>query len=191
MKKRAFSAGVIPGGLQDKNEIKILICFIISKIDALLKKSDITIVLQAYGLANYFEVSEAFSDLEASGSIKKVEEGFEITPQGKMIVNELSGNLPAVVKDKAINATMSYINKLKIEKENKVTICENKYGFDVNCSISGGEFDMLKLTLYAPDKEFANTIKNNFYEKPAEIYNNILSLLMNCNFSYNKNKESE
>lgn len=191
MKKRAFSAGVIPGGLQDKNEIKILICFIISKIDALLKKSDITIVLQAYGLANYFDVSEAFSDLEASGSIKKVEEGFEITPQGKMIVNELSGNLPAVVKDKAINATMSYINKLKIEKENKVTICENKYGFDVNCSISGGEFDMLKLTLYAPDKEFANTIKNNFYEKPAEIYNNILSLLMNCNFSYNKNKESE
>ena len=192
MKKNAFSAGVIPGGLNDKNEIKILICFIFSKINTPLKKSDITLVLQAYGLANYFEASEAFSELESNGSIKKVEDGFEITSQGEMIVNELSRNLPSAVKDKDITATESYIKKLKIEQENKVTICENKYGFDVNCSISGGEFDMLKLTLYAPDKEFANTIKNNFYEKPAEIYNKILSLFMDCDFSYkNKNDKYE
>ena len=181
MESKAFSAGVIPGGLRDKNEIKILICYIISKLNATLNKSDIVLVLQAYGLANYFEVSEAFFDLESSGSIKNGEKGYEITPQGEMIVNELSKNLPLVVKDKALRAMKSYEERVKIEKENKVTVCESKYGYDVTCSVSGGEFDMMKLTLYTPDKEFADAIKSNFYKNPGKIYNKILSLLVDHN----------
>ena len=182
MVSKAFSAGVAPGGLRDKNEIKILICYIVEKMEIPLEKNDIILVLQAYGLANYFEVSEAFSDLESNGSIEKVDEKISITPQGKIIVEELSQKLPATVRDKALKIIKAYGERMKIEKENKVIIRENKYGFDVTCIVSGGNFDMLKLTLYAPDKEFANTIKNNFYKNPGQVYNYILSLVTGQNF---------
>ena len=183
MVSKAFSAGVVPGGLRDKNEIKILICYIIEKIQTPLEKNDIILVLQAYGLANYFEVSEAFWDLESNGSIKHNSGAIEITPQGKIIVEELSKKLPSTVRDKALKSIQHYIERMKIEKENKVIIRENKCGFDVTCIISGGNFDMLKLTIYAPDKEFANTIKNNFYKNPGKVYEYILSLVTGQNFS--------
>lgn len=185
MVSKAFSAGVVPGGLRDKNEIKILICYIIEKIEIPLKKSDVILVLQTYGLANYFETSEAFSELESNGSIKNIDDKIEITSQGKIIVEELSQKLPLTVKDKALKLIKSYTERMKIEKENKVIIRENKYGFDVTCIISGGNFEMLKLTLYAPDKEFANTIKNNFYKNPGQVYNYILSLVTGQNFTSN------
>ncbi len=178
MRLKAFSAGVAPGGLRDKNEIRILICYMIQNFDAALTKNDITLVLQAYGLANYFEVSEAFCELETNGSIEETEKGFKVTSQGKMIVEELSKSLPLVVRDKALMATKAYLERKKIEKENKAVITENDYGYDVTCTVSGGEFDMLKLTLYAPDKEFADAIKANFYKNPGEIYNRILSLFI-------------
>ena len=34
----AFSAGVVPGGLKDKQEIKILICFLLHNTDHNFKK---------------------------------------------------------------------------------------------------------------------------------------------------------
>ncbi len=181
MENKAFSAGVVPGGLRDKNEIKILICYLIFKIENHLKKSDITLVLQTYGIANYFEVSEAVSELELNGSIKSSEEGYEITNQGKIIVDELSKNIPAAVRNKALQSMISYIERVKLEKENKVVIKETKFGYEVICTVSGGEFNMMQLTLYAPDKEFSNAIKNNFYKNPGKIYNRIMSLLMNGN----------
>ena len=74
---------------------------------------------------------------------------------------------------------ISYIERVKLEKENKVVIKETKFGYEVVCTVSGGEFNMMQLTLYAPDKEFSNAIKNNFYKNPGKIYNKIMSLLMN------------
>ena len=182
MVSKAFSAGVAPGGLRDKNEIKILICYIFEKIKTPIEKNDVILVLQAYGIANYFEVSEAFSELESNEIIKYNKNRIEITSQGKMIVEELSKKLPSTVKDKTLNSIKSYLEKTKIEKENKVIIKESEYGFNVTCIISGGNFDMLKLTIYAPDKEFANTIKNNFYKNPSAVYNYILSLVTGQNF---------
>ena len=62
------------------------------------------------------------------------------------------------------------------EEENKVIIKECQYGFDVTFIISGGPFEMLRLTLYAPNIECANNMKDNFYKTPDKIYDKILSL---------------
>ena len=55
----AFSAGVEPGGLRSRNEIRLLICYIICRIDGGITKNQITTVLCETSLANYFEVSQA------------------------------------------------------------------------------------------------------------------------------------
>lgn len=179
MDSKAFSAGVVPGGLTNKNDIKLLICYIMDNIDIPISKSDITLVFQNYDLANYFDTSEAFSEIAASGNIEKSEfdkDGYVITSQGRIIVKELSGSLPLVIRNKALIITKSYIERARTEEENKVIIKECQYGFDVTFIISGGPFEMLRLTLYAPNIECANNMKDNFYKNPDKIYDKILSL---------------
>lgn len=180
MENNTFTEGVQPGGLNDKQEIKILICFIMDKLDKPLKKSDITSILQNYGLANYFEASQAFSEMVINASIVADEQDssyYVITESGKMIVEELSKSLPVTVKEKALKNAESYLERARSEQENKVTIKKTGNGYNVTCSVSGGEFDMLKLTLYAPDINTSSVIRDNFYKDPGEIYNNIISIL--------------
>lgn len=180
MKKDTFTQGVSPGGLKEKQEIKILICFILDKLAKPLKKGDVTSILQNYGLANYFEASQAFAEMAASNNICLDEENegcYVITESGKIIVEELSGILPVTVKEKALKSAEIYLERVKNEQENKVSITKNSNGYNVKCSISDGEFNMLELTLYAPDMNSASIIRDNFYKNPSEIYYTVISLL--------------
>ncbi len=180
MKIDTFSAGVAPGGLRDIQEIKILICYIFDKLDIHLRKSDITAILQNYALANYFEVSQAFSQMVLNNNLSIDPEDsnyYLITPSGKMISEELSDNLPLTVKEKALKSAENYLKRLKTEKENTVNIKKTPFGYTVNCKVSGGDFNMLEIKLYAPDITAATVIKNNFYKMPEKIYEDVVSML--------------
>ena len=178
MDHKAFSAGVLPGGLNDRQEIKILICYLFDHFSCPVSKSFITDTLQNYGLANYFETSQAFEEMvSAKNIIKDDENNYVISQTGKMISEELSGNLPLTVREKAVKAGEEYFKRLKSEKENKATIRRCEKGYEVTCSILDGNFEMMRLKLYAPDMLSATMIKNNFYRNPSEIYSEILKKL--------------
>ena len=180
MEKDTFTEGIYPGGLNEKQEIKILVCFILDKLSKPLKKSDMTSILQNYGLANYFEASQAFSEMVANNNIASDENDencYKITESGRMIVEQLSGTLPATIKEKALKSAEIYLERVKSERENKVSITKNSRGYNVSCNISGGEFNMLELTIYAPDINAASVIRDNFHKNPSEIYYSIMSLL--------------
>ncbi len=180
MEQNAFTAGIHPGGLTNHQEIKILICFLLDKIKFPLKKNDITSILQNYGLANYFEASQAFSEMVANNNIvlDSEESGeYSITPSGKMIVEELSDMIPVSIREKALKSVDSYMSRLKSEQENKVIIKKNPRGYDVICKISGGEFNMLELKIYAPNLMEATIIRDNFYRSPETLYREIMTYL--------------
>ena len=59
----AFSAGVEPGGLRNRTEIKILITFIVSRLKEPIKDVAMLEALQIHGLANYFEATQALDEL--------------------------------------------------------------------------------------------------------------------------------
>ena len=65
----AFSAGVEPGGLRSRNEIKVLITFLLDNLERPLSKRQLFTVVQQEGLANYFETSQALSELISGGSV--------------------------------------------------------------------------------------------------------------------------
>ena len=180
MKQDAFTAGICPGGLTSHQEIKILICYLLYNTKLSLRKNDIASILQNYGLANYFESSQAFSEMLASNNIAsntEEEGGYHVTPSGKIIVEELSETLPLSVREKALKSVEEYMARLKRERENKVMIKKNPRGYDVICKISGGEFNMLELKIYAPNMMEATTIRDNFYKSPELLYRNIMTYL--------------
>lgn len=55
MKFDAFTGGVEPGGLRSKDEIRILICYLLTSVGAPLAKNDLIQIITENGLANYLK----------------------------------------------------------------------------------------------------------------------------------------
>ncbi len=94
-----------------------------------------------------------------------------------MIATQLEDTLAPTVKERATECALSLLKKQQIESDNKVTIekCEN--GYNVNCSISGGDMDLLRFTLYVPDINQARQIRKNFYKNPDMFYSVMIAML--------------
>lgn len=179
MKYNTFSGGVEPGGLHSKQDIKVLICYILCNVES-MHKGDMIASLSEDGIANYFDSGEAFSELVSSGSVGTVinsDDEYEIKDSGKIISEQLCSSIPVSIRERAVDSARLMLKRIKNEKENKVKIEKNKFGYNIICSISGGEFDLLKFTLYAPNMEQAEKIKYNFRRDPEAIYRTVLAVL--------------
>ena len=174
----AFTGGVAPGGLRYKSDIRILICYLLKSVDAPLSGEDIIRVMQEKALANYFEVNDALSALVSLGNIRREEDGtYVLEPQGKSVADNLDVLLPLSVRDKAIAAAMSMLASAKIERENAVTTTRTDNGYNVSCHISGGDMELMNLTVYVPDLYQARVVKKNFHRDPQRIYSLLLAAL--------------
>ncbi|MDD7646475.1 MAG: DUF4364 family protein [Ruminococcus bromii] len=174
----AFTGGVAPGGLRSKSDIRILICYLLKSVDAPLSGEDIIRVMQEKALANYFEVNDALSALVSLGNIRREENGtYVLEPQGKSVADNLDVLLPLSVRDKAIAAAMSMLASAKIERENAVTTTRIDNGYNVSCHISGGDMELMNLTVYVPDLYQARVVKKNFHRDPQRIYSLLLAAL--------------
>ena len=180
MKFDAFTAGIDPGGLRSKKDIKLLICYILSNVNGFLTKDDLLTIMQENNLANYFEINDAFSELLENNNIcenQKKKNTFTVTESGKMISTQLDSSLPISIRNKAISASINLLAKIKRESDNKVTIEKSDNGYFVNFNISGGEMDLLSFKLFVPDILQANLVKDNFQESPELVYECMLALL--------------
>lgn len=180
----AFSAGVELGGLRTKNEIRILICYLLASVGDPLSKSDILNLIQDNGFANYFEVTNALSELAEHGNVIFSGENNELctaSDTAKMIAKQLDTALPPVVRNKAVAAAIHLLAKAKRERENKVEIIKAERGYDVSCHISGGDMDLMRFTLHVPDMYQAQMVKAQFHKAPETVYRMLLALLTGDN----------
>lgn len=175
-----FDEGISLGGMRSKTEIRTLICYMLKSVGAPMSKDMIVNALMEKGLANYFETSSSFDDLERNGNIRKLDEESTLyvnTDNGNMIATQLEDTLAPTVKERATECALSLLKKQRVESENKVTIekCEN--GYTVTCAISGGDMDLLRFSLYVPEINQARTIRKNFYKNPDMFYSVMIAML--------------
>ena len=162
-----FDEGINPGGMRSKNEIRILICYLIKSVKAPVSKELILESLQKDGLANYFEASACFDDLVKNRHITvNGNNKYTLTEDGMMIATQLEDSLAYTVKEKE-----------KTERENKVEIVKNERGYNVKCSITSEELTILSLEFYVPDYEQAKLVKKNFRKNPELLYKTTISVL--------------
>ena len=175
-----FDEGISLGGMRSKTEIRTLICYLFDKVGTPMKKETIITALQQKALANYFESSSCFDDLVKNNNLKLVDEQnnlYFITDAGKMISKQLEDTLAYTIKEKACECTLHLLEQERIEKENVVTISKVENGYKVNCSISGGDMDLLTFSLYVPDITRARIVRKNFHKNPLMFYNVMISML--------------
>lgn len=173
-----FDEGINPGGMRSKNEIRILICYLIKSVKTPISKELILESLQKDGLANYFEASACFDDLLKNKHLSVNKDNkYTLTPGGMMIATQLEDSLAYTVKEKAFHCVMMLLEKEKSEKENKVDIVKNEKGYNVKCSITSEGMTILSLEFYVPDYEQTKLVKKNFRKNPELLYKTTISVL--------------
>jgi len=176
----AFDAGIEIGGLRTTEDIKLLICYLVKSVDS-LTKTILNETLQGGGLANYFEVNSALTDLVRYGNITvdytEDDEILHITEKGRSAADELETNLPKTVREKAINSAIRLMTLARREQENKIDIEKTEKGYNITFTLQEGEDELMKLTVFAADSLQAETLRQNFLNDPVKLYSNILSVL--------------
>ena len=153
----AFSAGVEPGGLRNRNEIKVLIAFLLKNTERGLSRRQLMEVIQREGLANYFEASQAL----------------ESTAAGKTAAN-IEDELPRAVRDKALATAEELLKQERRMKETPVEIIPLENGCNVRFTFN----DLMTLTLYVADMEQAQSVRDKILADPESLYSAVIEQLM-------------
>lgn len=179
-----FDEGISLGGIRSKTEVRILICYLFTSVKQPMSKETVVNALLERGLTNYFEASSCFDNLVESGNLIPFEDNnnlYTASANGKMISEQLENNLVLTVKERAIECALTLLEKERKEKENKVTIEKTGNGYVVNCTISGGDMELMSISLFLADSEQARTVKKNFYKNPQLVYKTLLAAMTRNN----------
>lgn len=179
----AITAGVNPGGLQSRTEIRVLICFLLDNVSTPLPLETIKERLHFEGIANYFETAYAISDLEENGNIQKIECDdskalYVAAGDCSNISDALATSVPFSVRERSLIIANEVVARCRNERENKVTVEKKDNGMYVTCSIMDNDFELASVRLLIPDEETANTVKDNFYKDPMSVFAKITEGLL-------------
>ncbi|OJU11696.1 MAG: hypothetical protein BGN88_07255 [Clostridiales bacterium 43-6] len=174
----ATSAGIEPGGLRTRSEIKLLICYILYSVRNPVSAENLAIIIAEDGLANYFEVNTSVNELKENGSLQTDENNeLLLTQSGNEIARTLESALPFSVREKAVKSAMNMTSKVKREKENRVLIEKSEYGYSVTLLIMDSELELMSIRVLVSDSLQADIIKEEFLKNPTEVYKTTLEKL--------------
>ena len=182
MEMDAWNLGVELGGLTNKTEIKLLICYLLKSLDAPLSKLQLSDIIQGEGLANYFELIQALDELIRDDNVRMnledTDEMLTVTEKGINSVENLEMDfLPRSVKEKAVNTAIRLQTLARRERENKIEVEKTDSGYNVTFFFGDEKTQLMKLTIYVADEIQVETVKKNFLEDPIKLYSEIITSL--------------
>lgn len=185
MDKNASTAGVKKGGLISQAQIRILICYILDTLKEAVPAKQLSEQLHFDGIANYFEVDDAFGALLKNGQIEAadtLEETYIITEKGSRAAEELRTSLPFTIREVACSIAVKLLNKIKNSKEYNIEIVECKNGYNVICSSEENGIKMMSASIYAADIQQAQCMKAAFLERAGKVFKDIIDTLTKTDF---------
>lgn len=180
MAEDAFTGGVAPGGLRDKNDVKILVCYLLNSLGRPLSFDAISGALQQDGLANYFTVGDAVSELLSSGHLEPAGESgkaYRVTALGAGTAALFERHLPLSVREKAVRAAIRLLDYEKRMRETKVDITPYGSGFQVRCAALDRADELFAVSLLVPDRAQAKEVQRRFVADPVVMYQVAVALL--------------
>ena len=173
----AFSAGVRFGGLTDRTEIKILICYLLTGAKQPLTEQQIVDTVIGQQLVNYFELLDALSHLTEQNLIYEVDGMYSITDDGKEISRQLEKVLPFSVRERAYKAVIEILQYDALKKQNKTKITHvNGGGFNLNCTIEDESFVLFSCDIFMPNEKSAQLAQENFIRHGQDIFKCVLGI---------------
>ena len=177
----AFSGGVTYGGMRTKNDVRVLLCYMLKHLDGPFSRTGINTVLQNTELANFFEVNDALSFLEEAGLVRAEqrdgESYFTLTEAGREVADRLETDLSITVRQQAVSAAAALFAREKARGGADARIERLQKGYHVILSVRDGDTLMMQTVLFAPDSLQANDLCDRFLRDPAGFYSGLVDLI--------------
>lgn len=175
----AFTAGVEPGGLTTAQEIKILLCYMLHTVGQPIGRDEVTDIITAEGMANYFDTEEAIEELLRLQHLVESEDRLlATTVTGGQIGESLSLRIPYTLRERSVKAALLLLRRRQIQKDNKVDIEKlEEGGFRVTCTVQDQGVELLSVSLRVFDRRQAEQIREHFLEDPSLLYRSNLAVL--------------
>lgn len=165
------------GGLYDRNDVKLLILYLIKNISKPLTSTNICDILLRYGLADYFVIAQGTEELIETCLAERIDDFLYVTGNGAKTIEELSKTLPLSVREKAMGSALETLSVIKNESQLLTDITKTAEGYKVECIIEDEGVEMLKCSLFVGNEFQAQIIQRNFRKNPESIYKGIIAEL--------------
>ena len=164
-------------------ENKVLILYILVRINDDIKQDDLFKILTNINDMNYFYFKQILIDLIDSklvGSHTKEKEQFiRITTQGRNAYDLTKDVLPGLLKLKADN---TFEKEFSLIEEEASIIAEfipiNESNYTIKCKIVENNETIFEVKTFAGSRDRAKRIVDNWNKNAKEIYPEILNLLL-------------
>ena len=163
---------------------KLIILYMLNKVNFPLTNSQISSFLLENDYTDYFHLQQAFSELTEADLIfcETVRNSslYHITKEGQATLDYFGNKIPdAIIKD-----IHTFLNENKLELRKEVSVMSDYYkttsgDFAVHGVVKERNTSLMELTVTVPDKEQAEQMCNNWKEKSQDIYETIMSQLLN------------
>ena len=182
MEYDAFDAGIELGGLRNRDDIRLLVCYLLKSVDSPMTRQMLNEAMQEDGLANYFEVGQAIEELLKTANITADivgdDEVLTVTQKGREAAGMLQTSLPRTVRERAVNAAIRLITKARVERENKIEVVkEENGGYTITFTLFDKNTQFMKLSVYVVDSLQLEQVKQNFINDPVKVYSTIITSL--------------
>ncbi len=165
-------------------ENKVIILYVMQKVNCALSNSQILKLLYDFDGFNYYYFQHILSDLVEQKYImnyKQEEEWlYQITPEGVNILELTNNIIPGIVKYRLDNTIKSLIKDIK----NEVTVSaeyipEGNNFYTTKCRIIEAHRTLFELNIFCSSHEEAKNISENWKNNAGELYPQIMSLVAN------------
>lgn len=178
----AFDEGIELGGLRNRNDIRLLVCYLLKTIDKPITEQQLNDAMLENGLANYFEIAQAKDALLKNGSIESFTENGEVylraSERGREAAELLETNLPKTVREKAVNSAIRLLTIAQRERENHITVEKlASGGYNVTFSMGEGDEALMRLSVFVADSMQVDIVKKNFLDDPVKFYSTVITAL--------------
>ena len=178
MDNNAITAGVRVGGLTDRTEIKILLCYLLAELKQPITQNQLIECVCGQELVNYFEMQSALQHLLDNNFIKEDENGFSIMPEGKDIARQLESVVSSTVKRYAYTMALNILQYEALKKQHKVTISPVEGGgYNLHCSIEDDDFTIFSTDILMPDEKSAEDAGQQFILKGQDMFKCMLGIM--------------
>ncbi len=167
-------------------ENKLLILYILNKVNSPITNSVLTKIYFTINELNYFYFQQYLADLIKKDFVNTFEENntnfYMITEKGLNTLNELMYLIPSVLLVTADKALESITKGLKYElsiTSDFIILDIDK--INVKCNISEGNSLLFSLEIFAGTMEQARKIADNWKQNALKHYPQIIQLLTNEN----------
>ncbi len=168
--------------LTDSNDIKIFILYLMQSLHRPLDFTTVSEISVQDGFVNYFDFASCFAELIDNGSIREtINDGvpiYDITENGKIVVNELQSNIMNIIREKSLRSALrllSFKERGSQIKCDSVELGKDKY--IMNCEITEKEELVMKISFGVDSKQLLDVMMYNFDKNPEVVYKGLIAIL--------------